>query len=407
MGLSKWMLLGVFALKIIAALALHAIYTYYYPVRTDADVFKYFDDAQALFAVVPENPSHFFQIFFGSNPENLPHLQPYFENTWHWIRPMEMDLPNDNQTIIRINMLMMFLSWGNIFVHHILSAFISLIAFCLLYKVFISYFPQQKIIVCIGIFLIPSSLFWASAMLKECVVMVGLGLFLYGLHRVLQRAHWRSLFTILCGLFILLCIKVYILAALVPASIAFVCCTRFPHIRVWKIYTSTLIVSIILLVANQLLHGLPLFEALANKRAAFITQAIDVKAQSYIAIGNLDNSLRAFLIDTPVALWRAYILPYVWNIRSIMDILPALESCALTVMIVLACVFPSKTSNTQKNLIAFSFTFSFVLLWFVGITTPTIGGIVRYRMPLLPFLATSLALCIDYSKIVQRFKILK
>lgn len=398
MELSNRMLLGVFALKIMAALALHAIYTYYYPVRANADVFKYFDDAQALFATLPENPSCFFQILFGSNPENIPHLQAYFENTWHWDRPTELNLPNDNQTIIRINMLIMLLSWGNIFVHHVIAAFISLVAFCLLYKVFVSHFPRQKTVLILGIFLVPSSLFWASAMLKECVVMIGLGLFVYGLHRFLQRAHWRALLTLFSGFFILLCIKVYILAALVPASAAFVLCAKFLHIRVWKIYGAVFVGIAGIIILNQLVHGFPLLEALANKRALFIAQAVEQQAGSYIAIGNIDNTLWAFVKETPAALWRAFALPYMWNIRSIMDVLPAFESLVTIVLIVLACIFPKKNTPEQRNLLLFSIVFSLVLLWFTGITTPTIGGIVRYRMPMLPFLITAIALCVDWER---------
>ncbi|MCL2326878.1 MAG: hypothetical protein FWC39_00035 [Bacteroidetes bacterium] len=396
MQLSKWTLLGVFALKITAALALHAIYTYYYPVRADADVFKYFDDAQALFASLLENPLHFLQILFDNNAGNLPHLQPYFENTWHWSRPVEMGLFNDNQTIIRINMLMMLFSWGNIFVHHVLAAFISLVAFCLLYKVFISYFPQQKIIIVLGIFLVPSSLFWASAMLKECIVMLGLGLFLYGLHLFSQRQHWRSALLFLCGFLILLNIKVYILAALLPASIAFAFASKFPRkIKIWEMYAAIFGGAIVFVAVS----GIPVLEALVNKRTLFIAQAIEQQAGSYIAIGNIDNNVWAFIKETPAALWRAFALPYIWNIRSVMDVLPAGESFLTIVLIVLACIFPQKITAAQRNLLFFSITFSLALLWFTGITSPTVGGIVRYRMPMLPFLITGIALCVDWKRV--------
>lgn len=401
MGFSKWTLLLIFALKITAALALHAIYTYYYPVRANADVFKYFDDARALFATLPEKPSYFLQILFGINPEQLPHLQPYFENTCHWNR---MSFPDDNQTIIRINMLMMLFSWGNIFVHHVLAAFISLVAFCLLYKVFIAHFPKQKIVVFLCIFLVPSSLFWASALLKECVVMVGLGLFLYGLHSFLPQAQRRRVLAFCCGLLVLFCIKVYILAALVPASAACVLCAKLPHIRAWKLYAGVFACAAGIVVVGQLLHTLPLFEALANKRALFITQSIEQQAGSAIAIENIDSTVWAFVKETPAALWRAFALPYVWNIRSVMDVLPAGESCAAIVLIVLACVFPRKTTATQRNVLLFSFAFSVVLLWITGITSATVGSIVRYRMPMLPFLITSIALCVDWGEIFRHTK---
>lgn len=389
-------MLGIFALKIVAALALHVIYTYYYTDRSTADVFKYFDDAQQLFASLHENPMHFFQILFSKSPENAAHLQSYFEYTFHWDRPTELGLPNDNQTLIRINMLLMLFSWGNVFVHHIVAAFASFVAFCLIYKVFITHFPQQKTVLILGIFLVPSSLFWASAMLKECVVMIGLGLFVYGFHLFLQKNRWRWLIPFMLGLFTLLCIKIYILAALIPASIALLLSVKFPRIRPWKIYGMVFAAVAIIVSLNELLHGIPLLDALANKRALFIAQAVEQQAGSYIAIGNIDSSLWTFIKETPFALWRAFALPYAWNIRSVMDVLPAFESFTCIVLIILACIFPKRHSESQRSILLFAFTFSLVLLWITGITTPTIGGIVRYRMPMLPFAITAIALCVDW-----------
>ncbi|MDR2962276.1 MAG: hypothetical protein LBU90_01325 [Bacteroidales bacterium] len=405
LNVPQWSLVSVFALKVAAALALHTIYTYYYTDRTTADVFKYFDDAQVLFATLYENPSHFFQILFLPNPENLPHLQAYFSDTWHWIRPTEMGLFNDNQTIIRINMILMLFSWGNIFVHHILAAFISLVAFCLLYNVFIAYFPQQKLIVFLGIFCVPSSLFWASAMLKECVVMLGLGLFLYGLHSLLQQFRRRALILFVCGIFVLLHIKIYILAALIPASAAFFVCAQFPNLRAWKVYGGMYALCILFLLVNYVLHGIPLFDSLAHKREISIMQTIEVQAGSALSLSYINGSIWDFAKETPAALWRAVALPYLWNIHSIMDVLPAMESFIIFVLILLVCLFPRKTNAAQQNLLLFSFVFSIALLWFTGITSATVGSIVRYRMPMLPFVFTALALCVEWRKLFTKYRL--
>jgi hypothetical protein len=46
-------------------------------------------------------------------------------------------------------------------------------------------------------------------------------------------------------------------------------------------------------------------------------------------------------------------------------------------------------------------------LWEIGISTPVIGGIVRYKIPIFPFLYTTLAMAIDWKKIVAKLSFAK
>jgi len=82
----------------------------------------------------------------------------------------------------------------------------------------------------------------------------------------------------------------------------------------------------------------------------------------------------------------------------------ACESFGAIVLIVLACIFPRKITATQRNVLLFSFTFGLALLWLTGITSATIGSIVRYRMHMLPFLITGIALCVDWRKTLNPLK---
>ena len=43
-GLSFQILIGIFSLKLLSAIALHLLYSIYYTERSEADIFKYFDD---------------------------------------------------------------------------------------------------------------------------------------------------------------------------------------------------------------------------------------------------------------------------------------------------------------------------------------------------------------------------
>jgi hypothetical protein len=49
--------------------------------------------------------------------------------------------------------------------------------------------------------------------------------------------------------------------------------------------------------------------------------------------------------------------------------------------------------------VLFCFTFTIVLFLIIGLTTPIIGAIVRYKIPALPFLVFGLLLCVNNTQI--------
>ena len=404
-GLSYKVLLGIFGVKLLSAFALHYLYTLYYTSRIEADIFKYFDDSYIMFQSFTHKPSDFFRLFFGYDLQNES-LDVYFKYMNFWVRKIDYGLFNDNRTIIRINVIIMFFSWGNIFVHHIFASFISLFAFLLIFKVFDNLFPNRKTVLIVCIFLIPSSLFWASAMLKECIVMLGLGIFLYAMYFLIQRKYSIRLFILFfIGILLLMTIKIYVLAALIPAVIAYYCSLRFEKIPTWKIYFGLLLFFICIVICNQFLQGIPFLETISAKRNNFIVDSIYYSsARSYIDIGILKPTLWAFLIETPLAIYRSLSMPYFWNITQAIEILPALENLALIILVLGMIFYYKKPVAIQAKFIWFCLFFSIGLLWFVGITTPVVGAIVRYKMPILPFLYTIFALLIDWQKIFQQFR---
>ena len=404
-GLSYKLLLGIFGVKIISAFALHYLYSLYYTERIEADIFKYFDDAYIMFQSFSHKPSDFFRLFFGYDLQNES-LDVYFKYMNFWVRKIDYGLFNDNRTIIRINVIIMFFSWGNIFVHHIFASFISLFAFLLIFKVFDNLFPNRKTILVLCIFLIPSSLFWASAMLKECIVMLGLGMFVYSMYFLSQKKYSVQLFILFfVSILLLMTIKIYVLAALLPAVIAYFGSFYCKKISIWKFYFGFLLCLIGVIICNQLLHGISIFEIITSKRNDFIVHINNFSnARSYIDIGILKPSLWAFAVETPLAIFRSITLPFIWNVSQVIEILPALENFVLIILVVCMFFYYKKPDALQVRFIWFCLFFSIGLLWFVGITTPVIGAIVRYKMPILPFLYTTFALLIDWQKVIQLFR---
>ncbi len=377
------------------------IYTSYYPVRIEADIFKYFDDAKIIFSSLEHSVWHYIKLMCDIDVSH-PQLNEYYDKMDFWDRKIDYGIRNDNRTIIKANALIMLFSFGNIWVHNVFAGFISIFSYLLLYKIIRPYNPKLQYALLISIVLIPSGFFWTSAMLKETIVMLGLACYVYGFISVLtKQKKYLSWIYLIIGIFILLHIKVYVIAALIPASLGFSIAYKLQQKRVSYVYIITLLILIVgIIINNTYLHAVPILEKFADKRNDFIMDAVYyAHAQSYIPIGFLDANSMSFIRETPAALYRALFLPWIWNASSLLAIIPALENLVLLILCVLACFFSRTLHRSEQNIIWFFLVFSITLLWIIGITTPVIGAIVRYKIPVFPFLYSIFVLIIDWHKL--------
>src|ERR1035437_7535639 len=182
----------IFLLKVVFGFLLYFVYTYYYPDRSTADIFKYFDDSKVMFDAIFTNPSDYFRMLFGIG-NNTPHFDQYYVKMYHWSREYDGNLYNDSHAIIRFNALMRLFSFGFYPVHSIVMCFLSLTGLVAIFKTFVGSmgsFPtksgltmtenegrfdfaqhdkEKSILLTFAVFLVPSVLFWGSGVLKEGV----------------------------------------------------------------------------------------------------------------------------------------------------------------------------------------------------------------------------------------------
>lgn len=405
-GFPRWSLMLVFGVKLLSSCVLHYMYTRYYPDRATADIFKYFDDAVGLFAVTDQSWSDFFRILFGINCD-IPEFQPYFDNTNHWTRMYEYAPFLDNRFIIRTNMFILFVSAGNIAVHYVFANFISLVGFLLIYKTFEMFYGKNTVVF-ILIFLMPSSLLWTSGILKECLTTFALGAFVYGFFSLFHKPSVSYGILFGMGILMLLVLKFFIFVALFPAITAFTIIKFFNLKQPVSCYGLILLGGVLLLgIMDFGFHAMPFFESFAGKRGDSINGAIINEARSMLPIEKIQSTPWNFIVETPSALWHSLAVPYLWKWNGMVQFVPALESALFFVLCGLLCFSPQKINEQNRNFFWFCICFSFVLLWEIGISTPIIGGIVRYKIPIFPFLYTTLAMAIDWKKIVAKLSFVK
>src|ERR1039458_397029 len=126
--IKPWAFVSVFLLKMMAGFFLTWVYTYYYPDRQTADIFKYFDDSNVMFsAVTNHHYLDYLKMLTGIGNDNTYFDETYYYKMNHWYRHYDYGTYNDNHTIIRFNALSMLFSFGNFNVHTVFICFACLL----------------------------------------------------------------------------------------------------------------------------------------------------------------------------------------------------------------------------------------------------------------------------------------
>lgn len=383
-GISRKFLITAFCIKIIAGIALTFVYTNHYTKRTEADTFRYFDDSYYLHKAATENPKAYLRMLLGV--DDGEDLMPYLDKMNNWFPAERTTFYNDNRTVIRINALLRWISFGNYYVHLMIFAFAAFYGLTFIYKAFHRYFVgKKKILGCI-LFLTPSILFWSSGILKEGPLLLVFGIFLNVIHKIfIRRAYWQHYVLILfCTLF-LFHLKFYVGLLLIPSITAYfwILYQKGPHpiIKICINYFTYFIVAVIWHSYNW---NWSLFTVLKWKRQDFIGLANAMDAKSYFHTGNLEDNPISFLKNIPAGLINAIGRPFPWDVYSLLTLPNAVENILVLIFIGVCIKFGSLK---QFNKIGYFFgSYAFTLLTIIGMVTPIFGSLVRYKIPVLPFL---------------------
>lgn len=386
-NIGKHKLVFLFVIKVISGISLILVYIYFYNTRSEADVFNYFDDGNILFSALKSNPSDYFKMLTGLGSRS-EHLMKYYDEMRFWIKEYDYNLYNDNRTIIRLNAVIRLFSFGSIYVHAVFFTFISFVGLTAIYKVFSDKLKINKVLIVITVYLIPSVLFWTSSVLKEAVLMFSFGFLLYSIFKLIDKPKLISIYflAVFCILLLLL-LKFYILIAAVPGLLSILV---FQFVKKkFRIVWFTVVhgfVFIVLFNSQLVLNKYNFLEIMANKQNDFISYIESLEqVGSKIDIPKLEPSLISFLKNTPNAIFNTFFRPYIWEVNSIFSLLSGLENL-LIIGIILIALFYRKSNYRANEIIYFSISFTIIIFILIGLTTPVIGALVRYKVPALPFL---------------------
>ena len=402
LSISPFILSGIFLLKLLAGLALLWIYSHYYSDRLSSDVLKYFDDSKAIFkAFQTGHYLDFLKMVTGIHSSD-PELMKYYQNTEFWFKRFNYHLLNDNRTIIRFNAIALIFSHGSLVIHTLFMSFLSFIGGVAVFKVFQKFFKKKKIELLIAVFLIPSVIFWSSGVLKEGILMFALGIFIFSIIRLSENyIKPKIILLLIISLFLLLITKFYVLIALIPGIISFLWIKKFPKFSILKFAVIHLF-----FVAIISINPIPKYNFVAitaQKQHDFINMVEAMgNVNSYYQIPQLEPTVWSLLKHSPTALFNSIFRPLPTDLHSLIMIPPFMENMLILCLLFLIIFYRDKLSKAFLPYLFLIISFTVLLLTLVGLTTPVIGALVRYKIPALPFLFILIFYFLDSPKIIKK-----
>jgi hypothetical protein len=120
-----------------------------------------------------------------------------------------------------------------------------------------------------------------------------------------------------------------------------------------------------------------------------------MKAGSYSEVPVVDSTITSVVVNLPVGLWDSMMKPYLWQSRNPMMLLSAAENVALLMLLILALIYRDRKKSYGYNILLFVCISIMLYFSIIGIMTPVLGNLVRYKVVMMPLLVFVLLYIID------------
>lgn len=401
----KSLILVLWGYKLAAGVAFYLLFSLYQPYSTGGDSEIYFEDGKKLANIAKESPADYLKLVSGCYTDERAFQKQSF-GLEYWNRSFPSVVPNDNRIVIRVNSLFSFISFGFYRVHLLFMAFLSFIGLFLIYKAGTKLLTGIKRTLLFAVFVIPSTVFWSAGDLKEPILVLLLGCFVYAMVKFSIEKCWKHLLILLIVSYLLVFTKPYVFALLAPCSIAFFLVERTRIKREYLIYLAVFAcfgLFLTFLAIYNPNYSIP--KILAQKQFDFISMVNAANTGSRFEIPILKDSFGSMLINSPMAIFNSLSRPWIWEPVVWPQTIAAIENLAVLVISILL-ILKFKISQIQhRNFALFALVFSVLIFILTGLITPNMGALVRYKSIGLPFMF--IALVSGYSSRIFDWKIQK
>jgi len=404
----KYFLRGLM-LKVLGGIGLCFIYVFYYH---GGDTTGFYESSLLLSELLTFNPEAFFSVV-GGDLSN--------DNLYEFVRfglccP---DYYRDHQSfsVVRLSAVLNFVSLFSYFTTTMLFAALSYGGIWRLFMLFNELYPGMERKFAIAILYLPSLIFWGSGILKDTITFSAACWLTYSIYKVFIRKHHRLKYAIILTIsaYVLITIKPYIFVALLPGSAIWIFFARISKIQsaALRLMIAPFTMAIGLFLSSMIMGTLAsdlgtfgsIDEALDKAVVTKNDLSRDVYGKNSFNIGEFDGSISSAILLFPQALIAGLFRPFLWEARSLVILISALENTFLLFLVIRtfrrAGIGTLISRITSEPLLLFSLIFSIFFAFSVGLSTSNFGALVRYKIPCIPFFLSTLFILESQKKEVR------
>lgn len=399
----------VFLIKMLVAFGFVLFFRYYY---YGGDTFVYFMVSKDAVIMFFEDPVNFWKFLLSSR-ENFEFYSHPLGIKYGWFISSI-----DGFAMAKIMVFFNMLGLNS----YISTTFVMcLLSFWGLWKMYLTFseiYPDYAKSLVYGILLVPSVMFWGSAILKDTLVIACIGLIVHGLYEMLvkQNQYYRMWLLILC-FYLIFVTKPYVLYVFAPLVFLWIFNLRRKKItgRLMKLLIGPIYYIVVssvsgLIVYQVMQHGgkysLNTLEKTLEGFYTWHKYLAETQNQAGYDLGEFDPSFTGILKKVPAAINVSLFRPYPWEVRSLTMLMGSFEAVIFTLMTIFVILQVGffrtlKIIFNDENL-KFFFIFSILFAAMVGLTSYNFGALNRYKIPMMPFYAT--LMIVVYQKALDRYR---
>jgi hypothetical protein len=123
----------------------------------------------------------------------------------------------------------------------------------------------------------------------------------------------------------------------------------------------------------------------------------------------LEENIFSVLSAVPMGIVNSLTRPWPNEIKNFLFIPAVIENLLLLIFIVLVLIQKKKSIIYSTNFIVFCLLFTLILFAIIGISTPILGALVRYKIPAMPFLTVAILsfIQIENFPIIRNIKLIQ
>ncbi|MEW6434124.1 MAG: hypothetical protein AB1730_21695 [Myxococcota bacterium] len=383
-----------FAAHVVSAIAQVLLVKYYF--KGGGDMLAYYEYGVPIA-----------ELLRSDFPRFAPELARAFFQQDDFFLPAGFAGAGSTQSMSAAAAFLLFLLGNSLYAAAILIGIATYVSQVLIAWALRDYFPRnQHRLVLVGVTLLPSAVFWSSALLKEPLIMAALGPIMLGLKWLsLGRRRVFALLLIAPSVVLMAMIKPYVLMTLSLSAAIFYLWTRFSVGQSAALKPFAVIMAAAIGMGGLVLGSRYFGKAESDSAAASLAAQRRV---GYTVEGGsnyqLDapatsedvqkRSLSQELALAPLALLTAFFRPLLFEARNAVQFANALEATYLLVLFI-QVLRRRRWSGLVATIggspaMMFCFVFAFALALGTGLASSNLGTLSRYRAPMMPFFFTLL-----------------